>query len=374
MHTLHRSTFLASTFTKCNNCPSSILKKYQNNLVNISKFTNFSLDIPNEIHKHNEFELKFDPNKEKETQSILLDPQGPYAESPKYKRAPAPKGANFKRLTQLEKCVFTNPYVSIIGSPIRQCIYHQRWFPQAFLVRFIRAYDSETSSVWIVPDFMEEGGTRRPGKGYWVRCNAKILQNFFKEGKHKSIDYKAYWREDMHEHIWKILVEDSILRIDRIIERFDTIKFPMKKEEVFLPIIKKYDRYYVDYHKPISGLQCVLMLDDPPDEMIEEELDDDSDYKKNSKKLKKSRDSYIPLKIPLNHICSLRKVIYKNSNDYVTQTIPLYYVKTIWGDEGIRKIKECVQLKKDQNMIGIIYMPQTKQLAVSLWKLRNFWQ
>lgn len=52
------------------------------------------------------------------------------------------------------------------------------------MVRFIRAYDSETSSVWIVPDFREEGGSKRPGKGYWIRCNAKILQDFFMEGNY----------------------------------------------------------------------------------------------------------------------------------------------------------------------------------------------
>ena len=40
----------------------------------------------------------------------------------------------------------------------------------------------ETSSVWIVPDFMEEGGIKRPGRGYWIRCNANILQNVLKEG------------------------------------------------------------------------------------------------------------------------------------------------------------------------------------------------
>jgi hypothetical protein len=198
-----------------------------------------------------------------------------------------------------------------------------------------------------------------------------------KTGKHRSIDNKAYWREDMHEHVWKALVEDSIVRIDRTIEKLDTYKFPMKKEEVFLPIIKDSDHYYVDYHKSIIGLQCVLMLDDPSDEMIEEESDDDdskNEFYKKSKKLNKSEDSYIPLKIPSNHICSMRKVIYKNKKNYVTQNIPFYYVKTIWGDEGIRKIKEYVQPKENQNMIGIICKSQTKQLAISLWKLRNYWQ
>lgn len=196
-----------------------------------------------------------------------------------------------------------------------------------------------------------------------------------KIGKYKSIDNRAYWREDMHEHVWNLLVEDSILRFDRINEKLGTIKFPMKKEEAFLPIIKDLGHYYVDYHKSIRGLQCVLMLDDPSDKMIEEESDDKSEneyYNIKSTKLKKSEDSYIPLEIPSNHICSLRKVSY--NNNYVTQNIPFYYVKTIWGDEGIRKIKEYAQLKENQNMIGIICMPHTKQLAISLWKLRNFWQ
>ncbi|RIA94047.1 hypothetical protein C1645_761004 [Glomus cerebriforme] len=269
----------------------------------------------------------------------------------------------------------------MIGSPIRQCIYHQRWFPRDFLVRFIRAYDKETSSVWIVPDVMEEGATKRPGIGYWVKSNARILQNFLKEGKYKAIDNKAYWRKDMHEHIWKILVEDSILRFDRIIEKLESIKFPMERKEAFLPIIKvddPFNHYYVNCSKPIRGLQCVLILDEPSDKMIEEESDDENKYPDN-KKSKKSKDSYIPLKIPSDHIGSIEKVSYYSSNnvngDYVTQNIPFYYVKTIWGDQGIEKIKKYLHLEENQNpMIGIICMPQTKQLALSLWKLRNYWQ
>jgi hypothetical protein len=114
MHTFHRLTFLASTFTKCNNYPTFILKKYQNNLVNISKFTTLSTDTPNEIHNHtkfNKFKLTIDPNKEvEETQSILLDPQGPYTKSLKYERAPAPGVADLKKLTSFEYYVFSNPY------------------------------------------------------------------------------------------------------------------------------------------------------------------------------------------------------------------------------------------------------------------------
>src|SRR6266542_6040974 len=110
MHIFHRSTLITFSFKKCNNFPSFTLKKCQNNMVNISKFTTFSIDTPDEIHKHTKFKLKIDPNKEEETQSILLDPQGPYATSPGYKRAPAPRIADFNKLTQLEKDVFVNPY------------------------------------------------------------------------------------------------------------------------------------------------------------------------------------------------------------------------------------------------------------------------
>ncbi|CAI2170289.1 2112_t:CDS:2 [Funneliformis geosporum] len=298
---------------------------------------------------------------EDESHSILFDPNGPYTNSPRYKRALAPKVTDLNDLTKLEKNVFINPYASMIGGPIRQCIYHQRWFPKDFLVRFIRAYDDETSSVWIVPDFMEEGGTKRPGKGNWIRCNAKTLLNVLKEGKYKMIDNQAYWRKDMQEHIWKILVEDSILRFDRIIDRLGTHRFPMKKESAFHPVIKaENSNRFESYTKPILGLNC----------------------KKKSKK--KSDDSYIPLKILPNHIGSIEKVSYISHKDdisdkfddvnFVTRNIPFYYVKTIWGDEGIEKIKNYLNLSQRHSMIGVVSASQTKQLAISLWKLRNYWQ
>ncbi|CAI2169941.1 16883_t:CDS:10 [Funneliformis geosporum] len=299
--------------------------------------------------------------REDESHSILFDPNGPYTNSPRYKRALAPKVTDLNDLTKLEKNVFINPYASMIGGPIRQCIYHQRWFPKDFLVRFIRAYDDETSSVWIVPDFMEEGGTKRPGKGNWIRCNAKTLLNVLKEGKYKMIDNQAYWRKDMQEHIWKILVEDSILRFDRIIDRLGTHRFPMKKESAFHPVIKaENSNRFESYTKPILGLNC----------------------KKKSKK--KSDDSYIPLKILPNHIGSIEKVSYISHKDdisdkfddvnFVTRNIPFYYVKTIWGDEGIEKIKNYLNLSQRHSMIGVVSASQTKQLAISLWKLRNYWQ
>jgi hypothetical protein len=122
------------------------------------------------------------------------------------------------------------------------------------------------------------------------------------------------------------------------------------------------------------------MLDDPSNKVFEEELDnvDDNEYFDNKKSKKKSKDSYIPLKISSNHIGSIEKVSFSHetiNNNYVTQNIPFYYVKTIWGDEGISKIKNYLQLEKNQNpIIGVINAPQAKQLAISLWKLRNYWQ
>ena len=78
---------------------------------------------------------------------------------------------------------FLKVYIIIINYKFIFNIYRLKFLFIDFLIRFIRAYDEDTSMVWIVPDFMEEGGIKRPGKGYWVRSNAKILQLFLKEGK-----------------------------------------------------------------------------------------------------------------------------------------------------------------------------------------------
>src|SRR2546421_12159286 len=115
----------------------------------------------------------------------------------------------------------------------------------------------------------------------------------------------------MHEHVWNVLVEDSVLRFDRIIERLGSSRFPMSKEKVFLPIIKAEDssnHYLVDSFKPIPGLQCVLMLDDPSNNVLKVEVDDNDRDESDDKKSKKSKDSYIPLNIPSNYIGSIKKV------------------------------------------------------------------
>ncbi|CAG8743622.1 12478_t:CDS:2, partial [Cetraspora pellucida] len=106
--------------------------------------------------------------------SILLDPKGPYNKDlPKYKRAEAPLSCEFKQLSKLEQDVIMNPYAAIIASPIRRCFYHERWFPNA--------YDEKTKSTWLVPDFEEYGGIKRPGKGKWLKLNSTTIQKATKE-------------------------------------------------------------------------------------------------------------------------------------------------------------------------------------------------
>ncbi|CAG8683209.1 6654_t:CDS:2 [Dentiscutata erythropus] len=295
--------------------------------------------------------------------SILLDPKGPYNKDlPKYKRAEAPLACEFKQLTKLEQDVIMNPYAAIIASPIRRCFYHERWFPNA--------YDEKTKSTWLVPDFEEYGGIKRPGKGRWLKLNSTVIQKATKEGKYKYIDPRAFWRPDMHEHVWNILVMRATDRLQRFFNSVATKSFPAKRDQVLLhvldgtspkitnndynsvPKIKNVSlnednedgnqKFYIDNENAIDGLQC-------------EEI--------NSQIKQKQQPQVTFSQISLKPFGTIYPVTFLGKNNKMcTQNVPFYNVQCIWGARGVGRFKGFLKIPKNENpMLGMITHRHTKQ-------------
>ncbi|RIB21326.1 hypothetical protein C2G38_2140712 [Gigaspora rosea] len=353
--------------------------------------------------------------------SILLDPEGPYNKDlPKYKRAEAPLACEFKQLTKLEQEVIMNPYAAIIASPIRRCFYHERWFPNDFLVRFIKAYDEKTKSTWLVPDFEEYGGIKRPGKGRWLKLNSTVIQKATKEGKYKYINPHAFWRPDMHEHVWNILVMRATDRLQRFFNSVATQSFPAKRERVLLRVLSGTSpklitnndddsipfsykiknvslndkdnedgnrKFYIENENAIDGLQCVFVLDHLKHDVLYDNhgKNNDDNVKTLSTQSEEKINSQIPVKQNQQSQVTFSQILLKpfgtihpvtflgKDNKMCTQNVPFYNVQCIWGTRGIGRFKGFLKIPKDENpMLGMITHRHTKQLAISLWKLRGF--
>ncbi|RHZ48824.1 hypothetical protein Glove_541g48 [Diversispora epigaea] len=371
--------------------------KKEKNQIEISDNEDFSPYLPNISIDDESFDCE---------DSILLDPNGPFSDLPRQKRAPPPESWDFKFLSEFEQRVAMNPYAAIIGSPIRRCFYHDRWFPNDLMVRFIKANDQITNSTWIVPDFVETGGIKRPGKGRWLKANSEVITLTTKEGKYKYIDNVAFWRPDMNEHIWRILRERATIRLTRFFSILPSRRFPARRDRVLLQVLpqehfisktdqstqddlislhfigedinkgnseegeeeeEKIKRFYINNIKNIPGIQCVFILN--PDISME----DSKDWKNESLDSESEE-----IKIPSKPFGAIHPVTYRvlderdNFIRYETQFVPFYDIYSIWGKKGIARLKGFLKINYYENpMLGLVTDKNTKQLALSLWKLRE---
>ncbi|CAG8535248.1 3394_t:CDS:2, partial [Acaulospora colombiana] len=348
-------------------------------------------------------------------ESILLDPEGPYSyKLPRQKRAPPPESWDFKHLSEFEQKVFMNPYgenlAAIIGSPIRKCFYHERWFANA--------KDEATNSTWIVPDFVNDEGARRPGKGRWLKASSKVIQAVAKEG-------------DIYFN--KMLVEKATGRLQKFFRIIPSRRFPARRDRVLLHVLSEnpfeknsdkssmniesqisstlhfigkeindgngeddgkceIQRFYVNNAKPIDGLQCVFELElrkgrskiNGQYEKLDGNVDSaptegtsqgSSEFPEYFQQVGEPGES----KVPPKPFGTIHPVTYRvlDGNDgfieYQTQFVPFYNIYDIWGVEGVARFKGFMKIPSHKNpRLGLITHKNTKQLALSLWKLRGF--
>ncbi|CAG8452371.1 18283_t:CDS:2 [Acaulospora morrowiae] len=374
-----------------------------------------SWKVINANEQRNEEKSKVYYNIDEESfESILLDPEGPYSYNfPRQKRAPPPETWDFRHLPEFEQKVIMNPYAAIIGSHIRKCFYHERWFPSDFLVRFIRANDRMTDSTWIVPDFVSADGAKRPGKGRWLKASSEVVQIVAKEGKHKVIDNVAFWRPDMHDHIWKMLVENTTERLQRLFTIVPSRRFPARRDRVLLDVLSEIpfprnldqssvntaelddlgdistslrfigkninkeneegeesetQRFYINNIKPIDGLQCVFELQLPKHQpksrgsyggsngdISPTSMREVSQESSEPSEYFQQADEPEESKIPPRPFGAIYPVTYRvlNENDefvkYQTQFVPFYNVYSIWGMKGIARFKGFMKIPSHQN-------------------------
>ncbi|CAG8757302.1 3141_t:CDS:1, partial [Cetraspora pellucida] len=55
--------------------------------------------------------------------------------------------------------------------------------------------------------------------------------------KYKYIDPRAFWRPDMHNHVWNILVTRATDRLQRFFNSVATKSFPAKRDQVLLRVL-----------------------------------------------------------------------------------------------------------------------------------------
>nr|CAG8595266.1 14953_t:CDS:2 [Entrophospora candida]CAG8611078.1 5562_t:CDS:2 [Entrophospora candida] len=310
------------------------------------------------------------------TDSILLNPEGPF-QAPSYERKAEPKRIDVKKLPRFEQNIMINPYATLLQTPIRQCIYHERWFPTSFLVRFIKAYNEKTSTTWIVPDFADEG-VKRPGKGFWIRCNSKILQLTTKEGKYKYIDNNAFWRPDMHEHVWNVLLDRTLSQWNKVLLYIGTKRFPHSKNIVFVPIIpivKSKSTNFVEYKIGneklwINGINCVFILD-PIKTQGDTIINNQQQHPHQLVQSKRNSISSTPISF-------IKKVsFYNRENNLISYNVTFYNVKDLFGNHELIRLRKFLKLNDNDNdvrMFGLVTFLSTKSLSMALWKLHLYLQ
>ncbi|KAL9543541.1 hypothetical protein MBANPS3_008065 [Mucor bainieri] len=214
----------------------------------------------------------------------------------------------------LEAKLHTNPYASILASPLRKCSFHSRLFPSKLLLRFGLAWHPETNRNWAFPTLRKTSGF-----GYYVNFKKEILQVLQKGAYQATFRGAATYRSDMVEHVQDVLFQQTHAEFS---------KHPIQMYDA-LELVK--DKQWKSNKGPVE-YQCILSFDGTS-----------------------------------TTVCEL---------DHQTQTqqhVPCYNMHHIWSPEITDRLKSQLHIPKDAPLaLGVPKSVATVQLATDLWHCRQF--
>ncbi|KAI8643640.1 hypothetical protein BD408DRAFT_442494 [Parasitella parasitica] len=215
----------------------------------------------------------------------------------------------------LESKLYTNPYASILASPLRKCSFHSRVFPSKLLLRFGLALHPETSRNWAFPTLRKTSGF-----GYYVNAKKDVLQEMQKGAYQAIFRGAATYRSDMVEHVQNAIFQQSYTEF---------CKHPVHIYDILTPLAEKqWKGTAVD----TIEYQCILAFD--------------------------ATDAIV---------CELDHQIRSQLH------VPCYNMSQFWPQKSIENLKLRLNMPKESSLtLGVPRSMDTVQLANDLWHCRQF--
>ncbi|KAL1920527.1 uncharacterized protein VTP21DRAFT_904 [Calcarisporiella thermophila] len=285
--------------------------------------------------------------------------------------------SNGRKLTDFERKVLSNPYVAALSSPLRHCTYHDRVFPNAFLTRFIEAYDPSSNRIWIVPDT----DNSREGYGRWCKFRAKTIEALYKDDRYKLINPTAYFRSDMPLHIWERSLSHARDTLHRTVLRCRTREAELRKKDrdrnkkvkrgwtrYLLPMKWAEGVWRSEREQEVRGVTCVLSI---PSATFPSNT--------NIPLAQEHSPSALP---ELEEVFSISPLHYYSRGALKQCHAPTYDLTTLFGEQQAASLYRWIAGEDYSDSvqhgghlgIGIAAEPFTRELGLCLWRLHLYLQ
>ncbi|KAL0145220.1 hypothetical protein V8B55DRAFT_1459633 [Mucor lusitanicus] len=213
----------------------------------------------------------------------------------------------------LEARLHTNPYATMLASPLRKCSFHSRILPSKLLLRFGLAWHPETNRNWAFPTLR-----KTTGFGYYVNFKKEIFQVLQKGAYQATFRGAATYRSDMVEHVQDVLFQQTFAEFS---------KHPIQMYDLLEPMADKHWK-----SKGTAKYQCILSFDATGTTLCE-----------------------------LDH------------QTQEQQHVPCYNMHHIWSPESIDRLKSQLNIPENAQLaLGVPKSIDTVQLATDLWHCRQF--
>ncbi|KAG0234909.1 hypothetical protein BGX31_004418 [Mortierella sp. GBA43] len=316
--------------------------------------------------------------------SFLLDP---YSKPPSLRASPSRELP--EDVAPFERRLASNPYASILATPVRQCLYTRKSLPNAFLTKLIQAAsDVPKERPWIVTEgilphqITREHASNRYGTGRWVYSGPNIMERMIKDGKYKMISSSAQIRPNLAQLVyaqWTIRVASDI--VDLCMPTSGPSPVILLENEAAAKVegsnAETKDTCLTWSGNSTDKLQCVLYFGPPRSDI------DSADGNLQNQEDEALIDITQPNLPTLMDRSRVLKTATINGVEKNTVTVPMYAMEHLFHNHsnGLRAIQlACTRrllhaMSNDQTVnqnsrwIGLVESPASVAAAMGLWKL-----
>lgn len=107
---------------------------------------------------------------------------------PSEQRMPRPADGR-RAMNQVELDAAASPYMRMLCSPLRTCLFTRAILPNDMLIRFGGALDPETNARYLLPNNIEHPkySEQAKGRSFWVSCRKEAVKHMVATGMHGMI-------------------------------------------------------------------------------------------------------------------------------------------------------------------------------------------
>ncbi|KIM32153.1 hypothetical protein M408DRAFT_14640 [Serendipita vermifera MAFF 305830] len=193
---------------------------------------------------------------------------------PSEQRMPRPADGR-RAMNQVELDAAASPYMRMLCSPLRTCLFTRAILPNDMLIRFGGALDPETNARYLLPNNIEHPkySEQAKGRSFWVSCRKEAVKHMVATGMHgmilPNLNSHSMITEQIEELLQKRLVQELELLRDRLLTA------PRQTASLEEPVIRtltseELEDVLTNSGGDLTGGAAILLFQEEPDQPKEQ--------------------------------------------------------------------------------------------------------